>query len=136
MSQITALGLTNGIGSGASEANRPLFSSDAFLRILIAELQSQDPLEPMDSSEFLSQMVEIQSLETSSRLSDLISEMAVNQEIGAAGNLIGKEVTGLADSGAIVNGTVSSVVVLDGRVRLMVDDYSLALSNLIEIREG
>jgi hypothetical protein len=65
-----------------------------------------------------------------------MSQMAVNQEIGAAGNLIGKEVTGLADSGAIVNGTVSSVIVLDGRVRLMVDDYSLALSNLIEIREG
>lgn len=134
MSGITALGSTSATGAGALE-DRALFSSDEFLSILIAELQTQDPLEPVESSEFLSQMVQIQSLETSSRLSELLSDMAVNQEIGAAGNLIGKEVMGLADSGSIVSGTVDSVIVLNGLVRLMVDGYSLALSNLVEIRE-
>jgi len=134
LSGITALGSTSATGAGALE-DRALFSSDEFLSILIAELQTQDPLEPVESSEFLSQMVQIQSLETSSRLSELLSDMAVNQEIGAAGNLIGKEVMGLADSGSIVSGTVDSVIVLNGLVRLMVDGYSLALSNLVEIRE-
>ena len=133
MSGITALG--SGSGTSASEASRPLFASDEFLKILIAELQSQDPFEPMDTGEFLAQMVQIQSLEVNSRLSSLLSDMKSQQEIGAAGNLIGKEVMGLADSGAIVSGTVDSVIVLDGRVRLVVGGYSLALSNLMEIRE-
>ena len=68
---------------------------DDFLLILTAQLQNQDPLDPMDSSEFTNQLVMFSDLEQSiaqnSNLEDLVSLNKGNEAISAVG-YIGKTI--------------------------------------------
>jgi len=44
-------------------ANSATVEKDEFLKLLITQLQHQDPLEPMDNAEFVSQVTQFSSLE-------------------------------------------------------------------------
>ncbi|MEM7569945.1 MAG: flagellar hook capping FlgD N-terminal domain-containing protein [Pseudomonadota bacterium] len=68
---------------------------DQFLSLLTTQLQNQDPLEPMDSSEFTNQLVQFTSVEqqiaTNTNLENLIATMSVQSD-GALLGYLGKEV--------------------------------------------
>ncbi len=72
---------------------------DAFLSLLVAQMQNQDPLEPMDNTEYISQLAQFSSLEQMNNMNDLISQsidanyllaQSINNTMAA--NYIGKEV--------------------------------------------
>jgi flagellar basal-body rod modification protein FlgD len=69
---------------------------DSFLTLLTSQLQNQDPLKPMDSSEFTSQLVQFSSVEqeiqSNKNLETMIALMGGNNAT-AAFNYIGREVT-------------------------------------------
>jgi flagellar basal-body rod modification protein FlgD len=68
---------------------------DTFLQLLTAQLRNQDPLEPIDSTEFVAQLASFsaveQQIETNTRLDSLLSLLTENQ-LDSAVNWIGKEV--------------------------------------------
>jgi flagellar basal-body rod modification protein FlgD len=68
--------------------------SEEFFALLIAELQSQDPLSPMDNQQFLNQMASIRQMEQSSLLNDTLEALASEQRFGATAGLIGHYVSG------------------------------------------
>jgi flagellar basal-body rod modification protein FlgD len=76
--------------------NTTTMSKDDFLRLFVAQLKAQDPLNPMDSTEFTSQLAQFSSLEQltnlNSSLTDLLDSQASLQNTMAAGYL-GKTVT-------------------------------------------
>ncbi|MEC7750484.1 MAG: flagellar hook assembly protein FlgD [Myxococcota bacterium] len=68
---------------------------DSFLKLLVTQLQNQNPLEPMENTEFIGQMAQFSSLEqqvqTNSNLSELA--LATSAQISSqAVNLVGKQV--------------------------------------------
>ena len=50
--------------------NSSLLSKDAFLKLLITQMQNQDPLEPMDNSQQISQMAQLSTMESLQNLND------------------------------------------------------------------
>jgi flagellar basal-body rod modification protein FlgD len=68
---------------------------DQFLNLLTTQLQNQDPLDPMDSSEFTNQLVQFSQVEqgilTNSKLDTLLGQINNNQ-IGQSLSYIGKDV--------------------------------------------
>jgi flagellar basal-body rod modification protein FlgD len=83
---------------------------DSFLRLLIAQMKNQDPLNPMDPSEQVAQlatfsMVE-QAIMTNKKLDGLLSATSLTQ----AGELIGRTATSADGS---VTGTITSVRLTD-----------------------
>ena len=76
-------------------------SKDQFLKLLVAQLQHQDPLSPQDGSDFVAQLAQFSSLEqateTNQRLSELADAQAGNQR-AALTDLVGRTVTASADS--------------------------------------
>ena len=68
------------------------FGLQDFMKILLTQLQYQDPLKPMDNQQFMSQIAQFTTLEQSQQLNDkidrLLSIQAATQSIG----LIGKTV--------------------------------------------
>lgn len=69
---------------------------DTFLKLLIAQLQNQDPTSPMDDKEFISQMAQFSSLEQMQNVSksiDSLSEVAKQSQLMQYNSFIGKEVT-------------------------------------------
>lgn len=130
---INGLGVNN-IGNSTSsdqkETNNGL-GKDAFMKILIAELQNQDPLKPMDDKDFISQMAQFSALE---QLQNLSSNFAQLQAM----TMVGKKVYAEVDiEGAAeimpVEGKVYSVTFIDGKIKMKVDDYIVNLEDVISI---
>jgi flagellar basal-body rod modification protein FlgD len=74
---------------------------DAFLNLLITQLQNQDPLNPTDSTEFTAQLAQFSSLEQLGNVNDNLKQLQNSQASGnnaQAVALIGKEITASGNS--------------------------------------
>ena len=105
-----------------------------FIKMMITQLQNQDPLQPAKNEELLAQMSQIGQLQSSTQLQDSLKSLVLQNNIGAAGNLIGKMVHGLEEDGAPLSGLVNSVHVIDGNVSLELDTgKTLAMDHVTSI---
>ncbi len=82
-------------------------NKDDFLQLFIAQLQNQDPLNPQDSSEFLTQLAQLTQVEQSYNSTAALEKLLTAQDNSLAMtsvSLIGKEVTALGNQ-AVFDGT-------------------------------
>jgi flagellar basal-body rod modification protein FlgD len=83
---------------------------DDFLKLLIVQLEKQDPTSPLEDKEFISQMAQFSSLEQMTEMNRTLSNLIMNYKFGLASSLLGKEVEVLdRTSGGTVSGTVSEI---------------------------
>lgn len=104
------------IGLAANVDNVPknaTLGQDDFMKILLTQLQFQDPLKPMDNQEFIAQMAQFTNLEISRQQNDKTETLLAIQSASQALSLIGKEVEVQSDSGAQV-GVVTTVTFQGG----------------------
>jgi len=95
--------------STPTQVERPdQFGKDTFLRLLVAQLKYQNPLQPTDPSAFLSQTAQFSVVEKMQQLADLQQSASSTNQITMGAALIGKQVTYEVD-GASATGTVSAV---------------------------
>jgi len=112
---------------------------DDFMKLMIAELQNQDPLDPMKNSEMLEQLSQMRSIGSTDKLTNTLDSVLVGQNVTTATSLIGKEINALTDAGSNVQGVVDRVTVAateDGgvsNVRVHIGEESIALPNVREI---
>lgn len=104
-----------------------------FLSLLVAQMTNQDAMNPMDNTEFISQMAQFSSLQA---MSDL-TEMSMQ---GQATSLIGKNVV-VADYNTqgkleIQEGIVQKVTIYGGETILYVNDKEYEYSNIMEIKQS
>jgi flagellar basal-body rod modification protein FlgD len=86
---------------------------DDFLKLFVAQLQHQDPMSPMENSDFMGQMASFSSLEQ-------ISNLAMVNERTSAIGLIGRTVTYKDAKNVLQTGTVDKVTTVDGKPSLTV----------------
>ena len=86
---------------------------DQFLKLFVAQLQHQDPMNPMQDSDFMGQMASFSTLE---QVSNLASEGAMSNAVG----LLGRTVTYKGKDGADHTGAVEKVSTKDGKPSLTV----------------
>lgn len=99
--------------------NRNQLSREEFFKILTTQLEQQDPMSPMESENFLNQLVSLQSLDTTQQLSESLGGLVEKQEFTTASNLLGREVVAMQGSFPI-EGLVDRVVQKDGKVNVVV----------------
>lgn len=100
---------------------RTELSRNEFFSLMIAELQHQDPLEPMKNSELLSQMTQMETLSSSAKSADGIEKLvsALNfQQLTIASSFIGTVVRARDAAGADIQGIVGKVAIQKGQVTL------------------
>jgi len=108
--------------------------TEDFIKMMITQLQNQDPLEPAKNQELLAQMSQIGQLQSSTSLTDSLKGMVLQNQIGSASALIGKTVQGLDGQDDPVTGLVNSVKVGADGVSLELDNgKSLLLSRVTQI---
>lgn len=105
-----------------------------FLDLMIAELQNQDPVNPMDNAQIMEQLGQLRSIASTDKLSKTLDSMEQGQSFAAASSLIGKQIKGLDDGSNEVTGKVDKATVADGAIRVHVGDKSVSLSNVREIQ--
>ena len=108
MPALTALGL-NGQAANAAVASSGLAKNfDTFLTLLTEQLKNQDPLSPLDSTQFVSQLVQFSSVEQqiaqNRNLESLLNQSAASAATSAVG-FIGKQADILGTGADLQNGT-------------------------------
>ncbi|AFQ45728.1 flagellar hook capping FlgD N-terminal domain-containing protein [Desulfosporosinus meridiei] len=137
---------TNTNGSQGIVTNDSL-GKDDFLKLLVAQLQNQDPLNPVDNKESIAQLASFSSLEQMNNIATSMETLSKSMSFfsqqsaltqGAA--MIGKWVSGVdVDGVTVIEGTVEAVKWLDGDPKLQVrkadgslKDIELGLLTLIK----
>lgn len=121
MSQINTI--ANSITGNATAGNaiRDL-DVDSFLKLMIAELQNQDPLNPMENDQMLAQIGQMREIAASDKLTETLDSVLLGQNIASATNLIGAEVDALSDDNQRVTGEIKRVSISDGVPKLLMEE--------------
>ena len=100
----------NAIGGSAAASTSAASSIGLqdFMRILLTQLNYQDPLKPMDNQEFMAQMAQFTALQQTQQLNEKIAQLITNQAALQSVGLIGRTVNVTTSSGS-VTGTVSAL---------------------------
>jgi flagellar basal-body rod modification protein FlgD len=93
---------------------------DDFLKLFVAQLQHQDPMNPMNDSDFMGQMASFSSLEQISNLAAANNVMAANLSSTSAIGLIGRTVSYVDANDEIHTGVVEKVTTAGGSPSLTV----------------
>jgi flagellar basal-body rod modification protein FlgD len=95
--------------------------TEDFIKMMVTQLQNQDPMEPAKNQELLAQMSQIGQLQSTTSLQDSLKTLVLQNNLGAAGNLIGKMIQGMDENGDTLDGMVTSVRVQDEQIYLELD---------------
>ena len=129
---VTSATDTTGTGSSATGSTTASSTNtvdyNTFLQLLIAEMKNQDPTNPTDTTEYMSQFAQLSSVEqavqTNSKLDALLSSSALSQAEG----LIGRTATFTDTTGETFTGKIASVSInTDGAVATFEDGTKVAL---------
>ncbi len=124
---------------------------DAFMQLLVAQLQNQDPTNPKSNEDFIAQLAEFSSLEQQTQLNDQMTQLndailglAVLQQSNAlmsqltdSSALIGQTVKYTdQQTGEQLSGVVDSVKIEDGLAVLSIGGTDVPLLNVTEVTGG
>ena len=127
--------------------------SNMFLNLMLQQLKNQDPTQPTDNTEWLSQLAQYSSLEQMTQMntgltncmnyiSAMYNDMSMNAEITQTLSMVGKEVTITVpdekDSSKTteITGKVTEANFKDGTGKVKVNGEYYSISNITSIRES
>lgn len=142
----------------ASETKTNDLDKNAFLKLLITQLENQDPLDPQDNSEFVAEMAQFSSLEQMTNMNDslgkintLVSNMDTSLLVGQLSGMIGKgvewdEMVQTTDEKGEpvittenLSGVITGVSVTDGATKVIVEsegkNYYVDISSITRVHE-
>lgn len=104
---------------------------DDFLKLLAAQYQQQDPMNPVSDTDSIAQMAQFSTLEQTSSLLKQVTQLGTQQDTATANSYIGRTVTVDDGNGGTATGTVTGVEITDGTPRIVIGDYTYAVSSVI-----
>ena len=116
----------------STQQNTQLAQED-FFAILTAQLTNQDPLEPMDNQDFLGQLAQLNTLQSTAALTETLNALLLQQTLASGASLLGKVVRGTSETGQEVTNVVNAVTSEGGKVKLLVGDQVVLMEDVIEI---
>lgn len=164
LNTITVDGVT--YNADAYEASQPKetkknddLGKEAFLQLLVTQLQNQDPLDPQDNSSYIAELAQFSALEqmtnVATNLKDLgkiVGNIDTSVLVGQLSSMIGKQIDWLetineADEEGNpishtekMSGTVSGVAIIEGVPSIVVDKdgerYQVDISNVAHVYES
>ena len=137
---ITGISSTDSF-SGLAQATNQNMDKSAFMKLLVSQLQNQDPMSPVANEDFVAQLATFSSLEQLEGLNqNVVAMIALNQsnallsQLTQSSALIGKEVTWQDfETEETHSGTVESVKIVDGLAVLRIDGQDVPLASVTEI---
>lgn len=119
--------------SSTSKKSGGSLDKDAFLQLLVAQMKYQDPLEPTDNTEYISQLATFSQLEETQNMQASLQEMEAN-------SLVGKQVVLRVTSSETgetsdVTGTVDSVIHENNKTYLMVNNNLYSIDDLYSVMD-
>jgi len=106
ISALTANAKTGSPASSTSSGTNTADMQDRFLKLLVAQLNNQDPMNPMDNAQMTSQMAQINTVTSIQQVNDTLKGMAMMQGT----SIVGKDVLVEGNSLTVSQGKVGGAV--------------------------
>ncbi|XKH58295.1 flagellar hook capping protein (plasmid) [Citricoccus nitrophenolicus] len=138
---ITAIGSTPSTTlDAARQAQRGVagpkqeMDQEVFLKLLVTQLQNQDPSSPMDTNQMVSQAAQLSMTETLNSISTTLQNQGAATSISTSAALIGQDVKYLNPDGTTVTGKVTGALFQNGQALVEIEDgTTAALHQIISI---
>jgi flagellar basal-body rod modification protein FlgD len=121
------------VSTVASRLPVQTLGQDDFLKLLVAQLSAQDPMNPQKDTEFIAQMAQFSALEQTRSMQSDIAGLRSEQQFLQANGMIGRTVSLQDSSGATITGVVSGLSLATGTPQIMVNGKAYALSSLLGV---
>jgi flagellar basal-body rod modification protein FlgD len=126
---------TSSSNSAATSSTKPASSTidyNTFLQLMIAEMKYQDPTNPTDTSEYMSQFAQFSTVEQGIQTNNKLDSLLASQALSQADNLIGHTATSPDGS---VTGKIASITVsaTGGTTATLSDGRTLSLGDGVTI---
>jgi flagellar basal-body rod modification protein FlgD len=135
MSDFNSIGVTpNAVTTPTSAlGSSSTLGKDDFLKLLVTQLQHQDPMNPMDDKDFMGQMAQFSSLEQITNLVSSTDEMHFASQVSQSVSLIGHQVTWMKADGTNGTGTARSVSIDSGNILIDVDGVQVQPGDIKQV---
>ncbi len=122
-------------GTPVAESRVPIktLNQQDFLKLLVAQMTQQDPLNPKSDLEMIPQMVSFTELEQSKSMQDDIAQLRAEQQMVQANSLLGRTVE-IKDGSSTRLGQVTAVQMEEGTPKLVVNGTAYYLSSVLSIK--
>ncbi len=108
-----------------------------FLKLLVTQLQNQNPLDPVDNNQMTAQLAQLSQLSQIEQLNTKFSDVLATSQKSYANSLMGKQIsfTVTDDTGEtqLNGGTVNGVITQGDDIKLQVGDYTIGLSDVMAV---
>ncbi|PRD42656.1 flagellar basal body rod modification protein [Phyllobacterium phragmitis] len=122
---------TNTSPTTSTTASAASADYQSFLKLLVAQMKNQDPTEPMDSTQYVSQLATFSNVEQAVQMNSKLEQLLGSFSLSQADGLIGRTVT---SADGTISGEVESVRILqDGMVAKLADGSELAITTGVTI---
>jgi flagellar basal-body rod modification protein FlgD len=118
----------------ASAADKAMLGKDDFLKLLVTQLQHQDPMNPVDDKDFMGQMAQFTSVEQLTNMASSIKLMNTASQSTQSIALIGKTVSWKKEDGTSGEGVAQSVSFADGKISITVGDAQIAPNEIESVK--
>jgi flagellar basal-body rod modification protein FlgD len=123
--------------TNSSDANSRMpvqtLGQDDFLKLLVTQMTSQDPLNPQKDTDFIAQMAQFSSLEQTKTMESDLAAMKSQQDFTQAATLLGRKVQVQTGTATTDTGTVSSVQMAAGTPQLAINGNLYDLSQVLSV---
>ncbi|MBJ6363382.1 flagellar hook capping FlgD N-terminal domain-containing protein [Paenibacillus sp. GCM10012307] len=124
------------VRSAPSKEKADTLGQDEFLRILIAQIRHQDPMNPLQDRDFIAQMAQFSSVEQLMKMSGELKLM--RNSLGTASSMIGKTIEWIENdsqgASKLQTGVVDSITIKDGKLFAISGDSKVNLDDIVAIR--
>jgi flagellar basal-body rod modification protein FlgD len=110
-----------------------MLSQQDFLKLLVTQMTSQDPLKPTDAQDLLSQMTQFSTLNANTALQTQLGQMQNLNEFSEAGNLLGKQVTLQVSDTSTAQGVVTGVDTSGDVPQIIVNGQPYSLAQVLSV---
>ncbi|HWC60504.1 MAG TPA: flagellar hook capping FlgD N-terminal domain-containing protein [Verrucomicrobiae bacterium] len=110
-----------------------MLSQQDFLQLLVTQMTSQDPLNPTNSQDLLSQMTQFSTLNANTTMQTQLGQMQTLYEFSEAGSLLGKQVTLQQDASTLTSGLVTGVDTSSNVPQIIVNGQSYSLAQVLSV---
>lgn len=127
----------NGVGtmSNTSSTQQPKANVDyqSFLKLLVAQMRHQDPTNPMDPTQYVTQLATFSQVEQSVQMNTRLADILATSQLSQASSVIGKELT---SADGLTTGVVKEVkLYMDGIVATLTNGKEILVQPGVKVKD-
>jgi flagellar basal-body rod modification protein FlgD len=120
--------------SSLGATSSAMVNKDEFLKLFVAQLKNQSPLDPLKGHEFIAQLAQFSSVEQLTQLNTSFADELKFQKLLGGGDLIGRNATYVDTTfGGMGQGIIQGSLISNGITSVMIDNKEIPISDLTGI---